>query len=34
MSGTLTKAQKWIYGSGDTGFSLTSTIIGAFLPFS
>ena len=30
MSGTLTKAQKWIYGSGDTGFSLTSTIIGAY----
>ena len=30
MSHRLTAAQKWIYGSGDTGFSLTSTIIGAY----
>jgi GPH family glycoside/pentoside/hexuronide:cation symporter len=30
MSLRLTAAQKWIYGSGDTGFSLTSTIIGAY----
>jgi GPH family glycoside/pentoside/hexuronide:cation symporter len=30
MSQRLTAAQKWIYGSGDTGFSLTSTIIGAY----
>jgi len=30
MTQHLTTAQKWIYGSGDTGFSLTSTIIGAY----
>ena len=26
----LTRREKWIYGAGDVGFSLTSTIIGAF----
>lgn len=26
----LTRREKWIYGAGDIGFSLTSTIIGAF----
>ncbi len=26
----LTRAEKWIYGAGDLGFSLTSTIIGAY----
>ena len=30
MSQRLTAAQKWIYGSGDTCFSLTTTIIGAY----
>src|SRR3990172_8245896 len=26
----LTRREKWIYGAGDIGFSLTSTILGAF----
>jgi len=26
----LTRREKWLYGAGDTGFSLTSTIIGAY----
>jgi GPH family glycoside/pentoside/hexuronide:cation symporter len=30
MAGTLSRREKWIYGSGDLSFSLTSTIVGAF----
>lgn len=30
MTARLTRWQKFIYGAGDTGFSLTSTIIGAY----
>ena len=30
MAKPLSHLQKWIYGSGDLGFSLTSTIIGAY----
>lgn len=30
MEQHLTRRQKWIYGFGDTSFSLTSTILGAF----
>ena len=26
----LTRLTRWLYGSGDLGFSLTSTIIGAY----
>jgi len=30
MTTKLTRLQKWIYGSGDIGFSLTSTIVSAY----
>jgi len=30
MTEKLTRRQKWLYGSGDLGFSMTSTIIGAY----
>lgn len=30
MTQKLTRRQKWLYGAGDIGFSLTSTIIGAY----
>lgn len=30
MTAKLTRREKWIYGSGDLGFSLTGTIIGAY----
>jgi len=30
MSDKLSRREKWMYGSGDLGFSLTSTIIGAY----
>lgn len=30
MTAKLSRREKWIYGSGDLGFSLTSTIIGAY----
>ncbi len=30
MGQTLSRREKWTYGSGDLGFSLTSTIIGAY----
>jgi GPH family glycoside/pentoside/hexuronide:cation symporter len=30
MAATLSRREKWIYGSGDLSFSLTSTIVGAF----
>jgi GPH family glycoside/pentoside/hexuronide:cation symporter len=30
MTGSLSLREKWTYGSGDLGFSLTSTIIGAY----
>ena len=30
MTDKLSRREKWLYGSGDLGFSLTSTIIGAY----
>ncbi|MEN8172640.1 MAG: glycoside-pentoside-hexuronide (GPH):cation symporter [Chloroflexota bacterium] len=30
MAAKLTRREKWMYGAGDIGFSLTSTIIGAY----
>ena len=30
MTDKLSRREKWTYGSGDLGFSLTSTIIGAY----
>ncbi|MBS3751078.1 MAG: glycoside-pentoside-hexuronide (GPH):cation symporter [Anaerolineales bacterium] len=30
MSGELTQREKWMYGVGDIGFSLTTTILGAY----
>ena len=30
MTAKLSRREKWMYGAGDIGFSLTSTIIGAY----